>query len=134
MEIYTDGASSKLLKVGGVGIVFVENGDVLCMYHRKFPNKTNNQCEILAVAIALHALKEYHEEVKVYSDSQYVIGTITQGWKRKKNQEHWAYFDKQYANALTVCPNISFHWVKGHADNKFNNLADKLAQSVYEEI
>ena len=83
--------------------------------------------ELLAVMYALSAIKDTNV-VTIYSDSQYVLGCIIKGWKRKKNVELWQKFDKVYEQALKKCPNIKFEWVKGHDTIIFNNMADKLAR------
>lgn len=83
--------------------------------------------ELLAVMYALSAIKDTNI-VTIYSDSQYVLGCITKGWKRKKNVKLWQKFDKVYEQALKKCPNIKFEWVKGHDISIFNNMADKLAR------
>ena len=49
---------------------------------------------------------------------------MNQGWKKKANQDLWGEIDKQRAWL-----NITWKWVKGHANNKYNNLADELAVS-----
>lgn len=127
IEIYTDGAYSPSRDVGGIGIVFVfENGDIF-EYNKQFKHTTNNKCELAAVIGALLAIKNSAKEIIVYSDSQYVICTITKGWKISKNKPLWELFVKAYQQASTYCSNIQFEWVKGHSDNNHNNRADELA-------
>lgn len=126
LVIYTDGACHVTTKIGGIGIVFTKEGKLIKTYSKQFTNVTNNQMELLAVIYALSAIKETNQ-VTIYSDSQYVLGCITKGWKRKKNIELWHKFDEVYARALKKCTGIQFKWVKGHKDNIFNNQADKLA-------
>lgn len=126
LVIYTDGACHVTTKIGGIGIVFTKEDKLVDTYSKQFTNVTNNQMELLAVIYALSAIKEANQVI-IYSDSQYVIGCITKGWKRKKNVELWQKFDKVYEQALKKCPSIKFEWVKGHDTSIFNNMADKLA-------
>jgi ribonuclease HI len=90
--------------------------------------------ELLGVINALQALKEPCE-IDLYTDSQYICNAINQhwlagwkkaGWKRKggelKNPDLW-----QTLDGLLQTHQVSFHWVKGHADNEFNNRCDRLA-------
>ena len=126
LVIYTDGACHVTTKIGGIGVVFTKEDKLVDTYSKQFTNVTNNQMELLAVIYALSAIKETNQVI-IYSDSQYVLGCITKGWKRKKNIELWQKFDKVYEQALKKCPSIKFEWVKGHGTSIFNNMADKLA-------
>lgn len=83
---------------------------------------TNQMAEILAAAMALEALPEDAGAV-VHTDSQYVIGTMTENWKRKANNEHWDRLDAAVARLGFV------QWikVKGHSGDKWNERADALA-------
>ena len=60
--------------------------------------------------------------VKIYSDSTYVINTMTKNWKRKKNQDLWILLDSEAA-----LRNLEWEWVKGHSGDEFNEEADRLA-------
>ena len=94
---------------------------------------TNNRMELTAVIRALEALKESCA-VTVYTDSQYISRAMTEGWLAKwkkagftkkgglKNAELWRELD-----GLLQRHQVSFHWVKGHADNEMNNRCDRLA-------
>ena len=127
MDIYTDGACHSSTKIGGIGVVFTKNNQIIYKFNKKFINTTNNRMEILAIIYALHAISKSIDIINIYSDSQYAIGCITKNWSRKKNTDLWQLFDKVYSKAKTLCPNIQFNWVKGHNINEFNNIADKLA-------
>ena len=126
LVIYTDGACHVTTKIGGIGVVFTKDNKLTHTYSKQFTNVTNNQMELLAIIYALSAVREVNQ-VTIYSDSQYVLGCITKGWKRKKNAELWHKFDEVYARTLKICPDIKFEWVKGHDASIFNNMADKLA-------
>ena len=127
MDIYTDGACHSSTKIGGIGVVFTKNNQIIYTFNKKFTDTTNNRMEILAIIYALHAISKPIDIINIYSDSQYAIGCITKNWTRKKNTDLWQLFDKVYNKAKTLCPNIQFNWVKGHDINEFNNVADKLA-------
>ncbi len=91
--------------------------------------------ELLAVITGLEAITKKELPVIVYSDSQYVVKAIEEGWLKtwmrtnfkggKKNKDLWTrYF--QLAQKM----NVKLKWVKGHADNPFNNRCDELATSA----
>lgn len=88
IEVYTDGAYSSSRNQGGLGIVFIKDNKVIAKFSKTYKNTTNNRMELMAVIIALQSIKD-ENEITIYSDSMYVIGTATQGWKRKKNLDLW---------------------------------------------
>lgn len=126
-ECYTDGAYSSSRKQGGIGIVFIRNGKKITEYSKAFKNTTNNQMEIMAALAALRCFQSHVDSITIYTDSMYVVGCASLGWKRNKNGILWAAFDEELKRVSTLCPNIKFQHVKGHADNKWNNYVDKLA-------
>lgn len=127
LTIYTDGACQVSTGSGGVGVVFIKDNKVIYQFNKHFKNVTNNQMEIMAVIYALHAISTDFDSITVVSDSQYVLGCINKGWKRKKNQNYWQLFDKVYNKAKEFCSDIKFEWTKGHNTDEYNNLADRLA-------
>lgn len=127
MNIYTDGACHSSTKIGGIGVVFTKNNQIIYKFSKQFTDTTNNRMEILAIIYALHAISKPIDIINIYSDSQYALGCITKNWSRKKNTDLWQLFDKVYSKAKTLCSNIQFNWIKGHDINEFNNVADKLA-------
>lgn len=138
VEIFTDGAYSPMRNAGGIGIVFVINGKKAYEYKKRIPNSTNNKCELLAVICALKAISKPVESITIYSDSQYVIGCATKGWKRKKNVLLWTMYDDTLNRAKSFCQDINFCWTKGHSSDsdffsQMNNLADKLAVEASQE-
>ena len=96
---------------------------------------TNNRMELLAVITSLESITKKELPVIVYSDSQYVVKAIEEGWLKnwmktnfkggKKNKDLWT----RYYH-LTQNMNVKLKWVKGHADNPFNNRCDELATSA----
>ena len=135
VTIYTDGGASGNPGPGGYG--------ALLMYgeHEKemsagFRLTTNNRMELLAVIVALEALKRPGLEVKVFSDSKYVVDAVEKGWvmgwerknfKDKKNPDLWKRFLLVYRQHR-----VAFHWVKGHAGNPNNERVDALAVAAYQ--
>lgn len=132
--IYTDGACSGNPGPGGYGAILIhENKEKELSGHSSL--STNNKMEMVAAIVALETLKRPCE-VKLYSDSAYLVDGIEKKWllnwkkngwktankKPVKNREEWERLDKQ----LSI-HNVSFIKVKGHSDNEFNNRCDTLA-------
>lgn len=82
---------------------------------------TNNRMEMQAAIEVLKALPP-GSTVRLHSDSQLLINTMTRGWKRKANQDLWAELDR-----LVALHQVDWVWVKGHASDPLNNRADALA-------
>ena len=118
--LYTDGACLGNPGPGGWGAVVFGEGEKKLL-HGAENNTTNNRMEITAVIEALKILP-IGIDVKIYSDSTYVINTMTKNWKRKKNQDLWTLLDNEAA-----LRNIQWEWVKGHSGDEFNEEADRLA-------
>lgn len=133
--IYTDGAYSSSRDQGGIGIVVLRDGEKVFKYSKAYKKTTNNQMELIAVITALQAIKNPINSLTIYTDSMYVKGCATLGWKRKKNVELWMKFDKAMdrAESLVVNP-IQIEHVKGHADNVYNNLCDEIAVQASQEL
>ncbi|MBO6170461.1 MAG: ribonuclease HI [Bacteroidales bacterium] len=123
--LYTDGAASGNPGPGGWGVV-LKCGNLRKEMSGGFARTTNNRMELLAVIKGLEAILWKGATVEVWSDSQYVVNTVTQGWKRKKNVDLWERFD-----ALAPEFNIRFHWLKGHAGHPENERCDALAVAAY---
>lgn len=134
VTIYTDGACSGNPGPGGWGAILSYNGveKELSGGERL---TTNNRMELTAVIRALSALKEPCE-VELYSDSKYVIDALSRGWAVSWRKKNWIKSDKKPALNpdlweilldLTEKHVLHCHWVRGHADNSFNNRCDKLA-------
>lgn len=132
VEIYVDGAAlPENPGYGGAGIVVLVpiNGE---RQRKAFgvylgDEVTNNAAEISAAMIGLQELTE-RSQVALYSDSQYVINTMTKGWKKNANKELWA--------QLEIAANkheVTWNWVRGHSGDEFNELAHILADQAAEE-
>jgi len=130
ISIYTDGACSGNPGPGGYGIVLI-SGNFRKEVSQGYRKTTNNRMELLAVIVALEMLKVEGSDVTIYTDSKYVSEAVNQKWiygwvkkgfKKVKNPDLWKRF-------LNIFPkhNVRIVWVKGHADNKENNVCDVLA-------
>jgi ribonuclease HI len=134
ITIYTDGAARGNPGPGGYGVILM-SGD-----HRKelaqgYDHTTNNRMELMAVIAGLKAMKKNGQNITIYSDSQYVVKAIEEGWLNnwiktnfkggKKNADLWREFHE-----LSQKHKIKFKWVRGHSDNPFNNRCDELATAA----
>ena len=125
IEIYTDGSClDNPNGPGGWGAVIVKDGQVVEEMSGRDPSTTNNRMEITAVIRGLGRVKP-GSEVIVNSDSEYVIKTMTLGWKRKANQDLWPELD-----AVVADRRVSWNWVRGHDGNEMNETADRLANGA----
>ena len=134
VTIYTDGACSGNPGIGGWGAILMYRG------HEKrisaaAENTTNNRMEVTAVIEALKNLTEPCE-ADIYSDSAYTVNAFLNGWINDWARSNWVKADnKPLLNAdlwqelysLSNKHKLNFIKVKGHADNEYNNICDKLA-------
>ena len=132
IEIYCDGAAlnnGRKNSVASYGIVMllIENGNIiggkqysgLC----EPVNSTNNYAEITAALVGLKKITDKTIPVKIYSDSQYLVQTINSNWNINANKELW---EKLFEEIRTF-DSVEFIKVKGHGGNKYNEIADNLA-------
>lgn len=140
MKIWCDGAYKPSLEQGGIGIVWVDNDEVIKKFSKGYKKTetrkvTNQTMEMLSVMIALNDLKEKIDSLEIITDSMYVIGGASLGWKRKANIELWIKFDKILKSAQElVKEKIKFTHTRGHQNDVFNNLADELASDASKEF
>ncbi len=137
VEIYTDGACSGNPGAGGYGALLLY-GSAKKELSAGYRMTTNNRMEMLAVIKALEALKEPCHVV-LYSDSKYVVDAITKGWVTKWKQNGWQRNKKEKASNVDLWEDmlkqlerhdVTFQWVKGHADNPGNERCDTLAREA----
>ena len=130
ITMYTDGSALGNPGPGGYGVVLMSGP------HRKeisagYRLTTNNRMELLAVIVGLEALKADGNDVTIYSDSKYVVDSVSKGWlfdwerknfKDRKNDDLWRRFLAIYRRHR-----VRFIWIKGHAENPENELCDRMS-------
>ena len=129
--IYTDGSSRGNPGPGGYGALLIW-GEKMKELSGAYRKTTNNRMELLGVIKALLSIKKRELPIHIYTDSKYVVESVEKKWLDnwiktdfkggKKNKDLWL----QYHKIAGPCT-IKFHWVKGHANNSFNNRCDELA-------
>ncbi len=134
ITIYTDGSSRGNPGPGGYGAILIY-GDRKKELSQGYRRTTNNRMELMGVIAALEALKKTGLHITIYTDSQYIVKAVKEGWlnnwlatnfaKGKKNKDLWVKFYNLYTKHR-----IQFVWVKGHADNAYNNRCDVLATTA----
>ena len=141
VTIYTDGACSGNPGPGGWGAI-LKYGPYEKELSGGEAQTTNNRMELLGVIRALEALKEPCA-VELWSDSKYVIDALSLGWAEGWRRRGWVKPDKKPAlnpdlweRLLDLCARheMRYHWVRGHAENEYNNRCDALAVAARERI
>ena len=140
INIYTDGACSGNPGIGGWGAVIFSNSDDVVFLNGGESITTNNRMELTA-AIKSIAYFKNRSNFDLFTDSKYLKDGIERwilnwkknGWKTSnkkpvKNKDLWVQLDKEILKH-----NIKWNWVKGHANNEFNEKADSLARKYIEE-
>ena len=141
VELFTDGACSGNPGKGGWGAILRYEGHEkeLCGGEMQ---TTNNRMELTAVIRGLQALKEPCQ-VRLTSDSKYVIDAIKQGWVYSWQRNGWRKADKKPALNVdlweTLLPLLETHqvelvWVKGHQGHPENERCDKMAVTYYNNL
>tara|TARA_B100000700_G_scaffold244762_1_gene273002 strand:- start:341 stop:772 length:432 start_codon:yes stop_codon:yes gene_type:complete len=139
-KVYTDGACSGNPGPGGWAAIIIVDNQMKYKFSGSEKNTTNNRMELMAPIKAIQKFKK-KSEILVFTDSTYVKDGITvwiknwekNGWrtaskKPVKNKELW----KKLKN-LSSKHSIKWTWVKGHAQDKYNNLVDELAQEAIKD-
>ncbi len=140
VSIYTDGACKGNPGPGGYGTILVYNGREKELTSG-FIETTNNRMELTAAIVGLEALRESCQVV-LYSDSKYLVDSITKGWVYGWKKKGWKKSDG--SSALNVdlwqkllplleAHSVEFVWVKGHDGHIFNERCDALAVSSAEK-
>ena len=137
VTIYTDGSCIGNPGPGGYGAILEYQG-----YRREifggYRKTTNNRMELIAIIEALAILKEPCN-VTLYSDSEYVVKAMSEGWPYSWKEKGWRRNgDKGAANSdlwsvlLNLCEthNVRFHWVRGHSGHPENERCDALASAA----
>lgn len=122
---YTDGACSGNPGPAGLGVVLVigaERREISGYLGRA----TNNIAELTAIKCALDVIGKTTKTVRIYTDSRYAIGVLSEGWTAKANQA----LVTEIKRALETFPNIRLIYVPGHAGHPQNERADELARQA----
>ncbi len=140
ISIYTDGACSGNPGIGGWGVVIIINKEDPIYLNGGEQNTTNNRMELTAAINSILHFKD-KKDLNIYTDSKYLKDGIenwiynwkNNGWKTAnkkpvKNKDLWTKLDQEI-----VKHNIKWNWVKGHANNEFNEKADVLARKFIED-
>lgn len=120
IDIYTDGSCSGNPGPGGWAAIVQHDGGTT-RFSGSERSTTNNRMEITAAIKGLEAAPPGATAV-VHSDSEYLVKTMTKGWKRNVNRDLWEQLDLAVAKR-----NVDFRWVRGHAGHPQNEEADRLA-------
>ena len=141
VTLYTDGACSGNPGPGGWGAILSYAGIEKELSGGE-ESTTNDRMGLTAVIRGLQALKEPCI-VELYSDSKYVIDALEKGWAVGWRKNGWRKADKKPALnpdlwetllALTEMHKLHYHWVKGHAENEYNNRCDQMAVAQWKAI
>jgi ribonuclease HI len=135
VTIYADGSSRGNPGRGGYGVILMADKVPAKELSQGYRLTTNNRMELMGVIAGLKALKKEGLTITFYTDSQYIVKSVEEGWLKnwmatdfkggKKNKDLWT----EYYH-LAQKHQIRFVWVKGHADNPYNNRCDELATSA----
>jgi ribonuclease HI len=131
ITIYTDGACIGNPGPGGYAAILL-SGKTPKEISGGFRLTTNNRMELMGAIVALESLKE-KSEVKLYSDSSYLVKGMSLGWARKWRAKDWKKGKAEnvdlWERLLAVGDRhaVEFTWVKGHDSNPFNNRCDLLS-------
>ena len=134
LKIYTDGACSGNPGRGGWAAIILDKNYKYYSVSGGINNTTNNRMELMAPIMALKKIKK-KSKITIYTDSKYVKDGITD-WIRKWKVNNWKNSNKKpvknkdlWIKLDNSCQKheINWKWVKAHAGNKYNNLADELA-------
>ena len=120
IQIYTDGSCHGNPGPGGWAAIIVEDGSRRVLGGGE-ARTTNNRMEMMAVIEGLKVLPE-GSRVMVFSDSRYVVNTMTRSWKRNANGDLWGMLDTEVEKR-----EVSWRWVRAHKGDPLNEEADRVA-------
>ena len=127
--IYTDGAYSRQHDEGAFAYVMLDamQEKVVKQGAWKIQRETNNRAELKAIIAAIYHLPQEAKSVKVVSDSQYALNTLSGRWGRNANKDLFDKFEEIIANHPI---DIFYEWVKGHSGDIYNEICDQLCVNV----
>ena len=127
IDIYTDGSCLGNPGPGGWGAIVVNNGAKRVLSGSD-PNTTNNRMEMAAAIGGLEAIPKGSSAI-VFSDSSYLVNTMTRNWRRRKNLDLWEKID-----SLVAERRVQWRWIKSHAGHPLNEEADSIAVQEAEKV
>lgn len=137
--LYTDGACSGNPGKGGYGGILIKPNGEAEEFSGGEDETTNNRMELMAVIVGLEKTQA-GGNVKVYSDSAYVVNAFNQNWLQNWRRNGWRTAGGgEVLNvdlwkelfSLAEAREVTFVKVKGHSDNALNNRCDALATGYY---
>ena len=125
--IYTDGSCLGNPGPGGWAFLGIKSGKLIAEISGYSYHTTNNRMEMFAMLEALNfcAQNFSSEKIEINSDSNLLVQTLNEGWKRKANLDLWEKIDSAKSKL-----SVQFFWVKAHANDKNNNRCDELANGA----
>jgi ribonuclease HI len=140
VEIYTDGGCKPNPGRGGYGVVLI-HPKKRAEFNGGFRKTTNNRMEIYAAIVGLEMLKRPCN-VTLYSDSQYLVKAMMEGWVAAWKRRDWRRANKERPenvdlwkrlHALCQLHEVEFRWVRGHAGHRENECCDRLSMAALRE-
>ena len=137
VNIYTDGSCLRNPGPGGYGIIMEYEGKKT-EKSGGFRETTNNRMELMAAITALESLKE-KSRVIIYTDSEYLVNSMTRGWAKRWKENNWVKSDKKsalnpdlWSKLLKLCEKheVEFIWIRGHNNNSENERCDRMANEA----
>ena len=138
VTLYTDGGCVPNPGAGGYGAVVISDPLQRTELSGGFRLTTNNRMELFAAIAGLESLKT-PTQVKLVSDSRYLVDAMTQGWAKRWREKGWQRTPREkainadlWARLLSLCEvhDVQFQWVKGHAGHEMNERCDALAMAA----
>lgn len=142
MVIYTDGSCTQNPNgPGGFGVIVVDNNEkqIINTHYENSEHTTNNREELKAIlwTFLVYGSKDDFNIPIVYSDSAYCVNTFNT-WMFNWVNNDWKTNSKKEPENLDLIKSFYSHWengyridlrkCKGHSDNYWNNMVDKLAK------
>lgn len=139
--LFADGACSGNPGPGGWGVVWARDGEVLAERNGGEQRTTNNRMELRALIEAFRMLPADSEET-IWSDSNLCVRTILEwaptwerlGWKRKTGPVENLELVRELLGLARAHPRVRLRWLKGHAGQRWNEHADRLATSFQRDL
>jgi ribonuclease HI len=137
VTIYTDGACIENPGPGGYGVIIDDDGNKVEL-SGGFRRTTNNRMEMMAAIVAVEVL-EGSCRVTVYSDSQYLVKAVSQGWAKRWQKHGWKRNGRDSAlnpdlweRLLKACEAhvVESKWIRGHNAHPENERCDQLASEA----